>query len=848
LIPPGGGEDNGTSPVPRVSLTHRSSRAARWIAPVAILVVVGTPGLRPAEARPSAGAALHGTITTNAGQVALPGVEIVLIDRETAREIRRASTDGTGQFRIDQLEAGSYVLVARAPGFREARVGPLALAAGVAREVPIDLELSPVAESVDVRGTAGVARAESSSTAPVEGGMVDVLPVASDSYRALLPVLPGVVRQPDGRISVKGAKPTQGALVVGAGSGVDPSTGGFGVDLPSDAIETVDVVPNPYSAEDGRFSAGVVRIETRPGTAAWRATANSFIPMPCLTLCDGYSVGIRNYNPRVWFGGPIAGDRLFVSQAIEYRLAHARTPSLPDPDNQQRSQSFDAFTRVDVHPAAGHAVTASLAIFPRELQNAGMNTFNPQSVTPDVRSWGYQVAASDAVTLSPRSVLTSSFSASLYDVHVDPHGTPAMEVGVDGNGGTYFNRQRRRTHAFQWSESLTLLRPGRFGDHLLKAGADALWATYSGESASGPVVVRRADGTASWRQDFAGPTSQHVAGIDIAAYLQDRWQPHARVVVEAGVRVDHDGVLDATAVSPRVGVKLGVLPSEAGVLRGGVGVFRERTPLNIGAFGSMEAATVTAFAADGTTPIGAPVTWVHTTAPLDPPRAVIWNAEYDQRLSGRVVLKLNHLERNGSQEFVVNPTVGSHGPEVRLSSSGRSNYRETELSVRVGDDENRQTTVSYVRSRSRGDLNAYDLYFGTLRLPILQPNEFSVAPVDVPNRLIARVVFPVYRSWIASSLLEVRDGFPYSLVDENQRFVGPRNTGGRMPALCTLDVSLLRTGRLLGREVRYGVRFFHVLNTFEPRDVQNNVDSAAFGTYSNGLIRRIMFTTQLTGR
>jgi hypothetical protein len=106
----------------------------------------------------------------------------------------------------------------------------------------------------------------------------------------------------------------------------------------------------------------------------------------------------------------------------------------------------------------------------------------------------------------------------------------------------------------------------------------------------------------------------------------------------------------------------------------------------------------------------------------------------------------------------------------------------------------------------------------------------------------------VVRKWSAGALLEVRDGFPYSLINEDQAFVGARNTGGRLPALCTLDVSLLRPGRILGREVRYGIKVFHVLGTFEPRDVQNNVDSAAFGSLYNGLLTRVMLTLQLTAR
>jgi hypothetical protein len=44
------------------------------------------------------------------------------------------------------------------------------------------------------------------------------------------------------------------------------------------------------------------------------------------------------------------------------------------------------------------------------------------------------------------------------------------------------------------------------------------------------------------------------------------------------------------------------------------------------------------------------------------------------------------------------------------------------------------------------------------------------------------------------------------------------------------------------------VRFFHILNTSSPRDVQNNVDSPAFGTFYNGIARRVTFTFQLVPR
>ncbi len=826
-----------------------SSFHARTTARVATFALATVLLGHPSRALAADTAVVYGTVTASHGDVRLPGVEVSLADRATGRTVRTAFSDGTGQYRFDGLTPGAYNLVARLSGFLDKNVPQLTLAPGEKREVPLALELAPVSETVSVKGEAGVARAnESESKESLSGRMLDVMPVDSNSYRALLPMLPGVVRQPDGRISMQGSRPTQGALNVGAGSGVDPSTGNFGVELPSDAVETVDVVPNPYAAEDGRFSAGLVRVETRAGSGTWRATANSLIPMPCLTLCDGYSWGVRNYNPRVWFGGPLVKDRVFISQAVEYRLTHARIPSLPDPDNLQRSDSFDVFTRVDIHPAPGHALTAAVAFFPRELRNATLNTFNPQEVNPDLRSWGYNLALAESATLSPRSVLASFFSASLYDAEVEAHNEQDMELTVDGNRGGYFNRQQRRTHAFQWSEALTLSRPSRFGDHLLKIGFDVLQSSYTGESASRPVIVRRADGTVSWRQDFSGPTAQRAAGTDVAVYVQDRWRLNPRLLVEPGIRADHDGVLGRTTLSPRLGAVVGVFAPDIGTLRGGAGLFCERAPLNVAAFESFEFSTVTRFGPDGTTPTSPPIAWRHRALSLDTPRAFVWNVDYAHRVGSHVILKVNHLERTGSHEFIVDPVSAANSHELQLDSRGRSEFRETEVSVRLGRSDDRQITTSYVRSHASADLNAYDLYFGTFRQPVIQPNESSITAVEVPNRLLIRATVPVVKRWSAGALLEVRDGFPYSLIDQDQAFVGPRNTGGRLPTLCTLDLSLLRTARVLGRDVRYGMKVFHVLGTFEPRDVQNNVDSAAFGSLYNSLLTRVMFTFLLTAK
>jgi hypothetical protein len=90
-------------------------------------------------------------------------------------------------------------------------------------------------------------------------------------------------------------------------------------------------------------------------------------------------------------------------------------------------------------------------------------------------------------------------------------------------------------------------------------------------------------------------------------------------------------------------------------------------------------------------------------------------------------------------------------------------------------------------------------------------------------------------------VIDWRSGFPFSLVNEDQNFVGPRNTGGRFPRLWTLDVLVTKGVTIPFRGKKYkgrvGLSIFNITNHWNPRDVQNNVDSSQFGTFFNSADR-----------
>ena len=77
---------------------------------------------------------------------------------------------------------------------------------------------------------------------------------------------------------MKGGAPTTGALQVSSASLNDPSTGDFDLELPSGAVESVEVLSNPFAAEYGRFSTSVTQVRTKRGSNEWLFKPGNLMP------------------------------------------------------------------------------------------------------------------------------------------------------------------------------------------------------------------------------------------------------------------------------------------------------------------------------------------------------------------------------------------------------------------------------------------------------------------------------------------------------------------------------------------------------------------------------------------
>jgi hypothetical protein len=796
------------------------------------------PSIVSAQSAPSG--AIEGAVTTQSRTVPLPGAVVTL--RSGDRDVATLLADGEGRFRFAHVADGRFQIVASLDGFTTT-TAPVIVSGQKTVELSLDLPIASMSEHVEVVAPVTIVPSTGtlSGTDTVNGKEIEQL-TSGGGFQSALRLLASVIEVPGG-VSIKGGRPSQASVQIGPSTLVDPSTGLTHVSLPDDAIDSVAVLPNPYAVEFGRFSSGLVVIQTRRAGDQWRTRLNNLDPAFRTSRSGNpFDVkGISYFSPRLETGGPVIKDRLFLEQTAQFRYSTTDVPSQPE-NVLKTDRWFSAFTRVDANLSAEHSLMATGGIFPRVSTQTNLGTFTPPNATVN------QDSQVNHGALTERALWSDSlFSETTAQVHgytnlVKPRGSAPMALYPETTLGNFYNRQRRHTDTYQLIESVSGSRNAWGGLHLYKFGVDLLHSDYNGMSASDPVLIYRpmtSGGTLARRLDFGPASTQAVSSTDVALFLQDRIQPTTRWYAELGGRIDRDGIIDRFNATPRIGTALLLNESGSSVLRGGYGLFYERTPSTVGAFGGFENALDTRYAADGVTPLAPSTLFVHTVSPeLRTPRSRTWDVAYDFRANTHWAFHFGIIDRAGSNELIVSPIVTPASGELLLGSTGRSSYRNAEASAHFTYDHGIDVTVSYARSVARGDLNSLASYFDVLMWPIVGRNAYAPTAADVPNRLLARGRAMPTDRWLLIGIFDWRSGLPYSVVDENLDFVGPRNAL-RFPPFARTELGVEHRFKIFHYQPWIGVRAYNAFNKFLPTDVQANLASPAFGTFYNSEYRQL---------
>jgi len=776
------------------------------------------------------GSPLTGVAQDTSGAV-LPGVTVTIANAAAAHaEPVIAITNDTGRFTVDQLGPGTYSVVFSLTGFGERRFDAVVLPTD--DELRAVLEPAAVAETVVVRAQAesDISSAPAGETA-IHERVLNAVPLANDRFEDALPLLPGTLRGPDGLLNMHGARADQSSLVMNGADLTDPVTRHFAVRLPIEAIETVNVHGGVYSAAVGNATGGVTDVVLRSGQDKRAIQFQNFLPR--IRFADGGIRGIEAFTPRLRVSGPIRPGRLWFSESMSFRFVRSRVDELEPLDaSEQKVKSFDSISQLDYAMRPGHHLTATFVAFPSNVDNAGIDTLHPFDATSDLKQRGWLASVADRSVLSARITLASSFAVKQYDMNVAPKYDVPSLVTVTGVRNNYFNRFDRNSRRYDANSTLSVAVPHHWGEHLLRTGVQVGHTSYDGIDASLPVDVARADGTLFQRIEFLGKGAVSASATDVAAFVEDQWSVHPRLTVHAGVRFADDGIASGQAVAPRVDAVLRPFSNGRTVVKAGFGRFSDTLPLNAADFQDHQARRVIGLGDQGQTFASTLLTPRTPVDALRTPLSTTWNVELDQMVARNLLARVRYRNTHGSDQLVVDP-LAEQGT-LLLSSRGRSRSHEFEATVRRQFDSRGQVNVSYVRSSTRGNLNDFVSLYGDLRDPIIRADEYARQSFDVPNRFLAWGIVNLPRGFVVAPTVEYRTGFPYTVIDQEQRVVGTRNEGGRFPHLFTLDLAVTKDVRITKtKRVRVGVQTFNLTNHFNPRDVQNNVDAATFGQFAN---------------
>jgi hypothetical protein len=752
-------------------------------------------------------------------------------------------TNDQGEYKFTDLAAGSYSLKVELAGFASHTVSVVVHA--ITTLDSITLDVADVSASVTVTTDSDqLNTSDTTQAANFKQDKLQTLPLVNERFQDALPLVPGVVRGPDGLLNVKGARASQSGLTVNSANVTDPVTGEFAINLPIEAIQSVEVLTNPYAPEYGQFTGAITKVETRSGSDKFNVQGDSFLPR--FRRRGGSFVGVEAFTPRIAFSGPLFNQKLKFFQSFEYRYVRTPIENLPPLKRDTGLESFDSLSQLDWDIDDRNHLTTTFSLFPEKLRYVGLNTFNPQEVTPNFKQRGFLVAVNERRIVNSNAVLESSFSLKQFDADVFPSsGTEPMNLAPDVNSGNFFNTQARRSKRYQAQELYSFSGPHFAGEHFMKVGGGISYMTFDGRNTSNTIRILRADGTRSQQLDFLGSGDLSRNKRELFAYFQDKWSINRRLTLEYGARYDRDNIASENNFAPRIGFAFLPVIDGRTVIRGGIGLFYDDINLNVATFSQLQDRVLTRFAPDGFQVVGSPERqrFELTDGRFRTPRSVNWNIEVDREWVSNLFVRVGYQQRQARREFVLNP-IESQGEQsiLGLDNSGRSRYREFQVTTRYTFHERDEFNASYVRSTAEGDLNDFNSYFGNFENPVIKANEQSRLPWDAPNRFIFWGEFHTKYRLAVAPVLDIRNGFPYSIIDEDRNFISERDRAGRYPTFTSLDLQVTRTISLPGRWDKYladvGLKVFNLTNHFNPRDFQNNLASDGFGGFSNGVGRK----------
>ncbi len=778
----------------------------------------------------------------------LPGATVSV--RSASGSVRTGETGTDGDARFAGLAPSSYQVSIAAPGFQDLSVAVILADSAQQRIDAILVAGATQKDSITVVGGVENALDENLSTpVALDREQIKNTPDRPASVTDALPLAPGIIRLPNGQLSLSGNAEHRSTLLVNSGTATDPATGQFGASIPIDSVQTMNVLTSPFLAEYGGFTSNVVAVETRPGGDKWHFELND--PLPEFRFRSWHMVGMKSVTPRVNFGGPMLSSRLHLVESIQYEMRSTEIITLPFPDNQQRREGYNSFTELDYILNSTNMLTASLHIANQHTRFANLDFFNPEPVTPSNANTTYAAAVTDRASFGG-ALLESALSATSFRAGVWPQGTLDMILSPTDNQGNYFSRQSRTASRLEWRETLAFTR-NWLGVHNFKFGSTIGGTAEHGQVQDHPVDILDPAGTLLETIRFTPGQPFQRSDVETAFFAQDHWVIGSHFAIEGGIRAEQQRITDTARIGPRAGLAWTPFGSGKTIVRAGAGVFYDRVPLNVYGFPNYPNQVVTSYGPDGQI-ISGPTQFYNLTQSAVPselpfihteqqpgnfaPFSVNWNIQLEQILLPALRVRVNYLQSASDGLIVLNPQVVQGSDALVLNGNGSSQLKQLEVIAAVRAPRDGPIYFSYVRTHAVGSLNDFNNYLANFPPAVILPNYYTSLPGDVPNRFLAWGTLRVPWRLQLMPKVEYRTGFPYSALDQRQQYVYLPNQS-RFPSYLSVDARISKDVKVSEKYTfRFSIIGSNLTDHFNPISVHANTADPLYGVFFGEYRRR----------
>jgi len=756
--------------------------------------------------------------------------------------VLRAETDYAGRCQFSSLRMGIYSLRVEKDGFFVFTSNDIQVAEGSNLEITLN-HTQEYAESVKVvYSPPAIDPQQTSVSATLSSQDIVNLPFSvGRDIRYALPLLPGVLQDADGQLHVAGASTYQIHDQLDGFNVSDPATGLFNVRTSVDSLQSASVESGRYSAEYGKASGGVVSLRTLMGDDHFRFLATDFIP--AIQELGGFH--FKTWTPRLTFSGPIRKNKAWFMNAAdgEYDLNLIR--DLPPGANRGTAWRISNLSKAQVNLTSSNILTASLLVNDYRSDHLGLSVFTPLPTTLDQRDAAQLLLLKDQHLFPGGTLVEVGGAWGEYHDSLLPLGSSPYIDRAGQYSGNYFEATNSRARRTQGIANVFLPPRTWHGRHEFKIGSDLDRIADRQSYWRRPIEIQRPNGTLAQEVTFQGGVPFTQDNFESSGYAQDRWSLSDRLLIEPGIRFDWDDVVRDFLVSPRLASTYLLTRSGDTKLSGGVGVYGDATNLNLLTRSLDGQRTDLFYGLTGQTLVQPPVvaSFIVDQRMLKLPRFTNWSLGIERKMPRAIYLQLQFLDRRGREGWAFVNQGPAFGGSYQLESVERDRYDSVEISARHSFRGGHMLFASYTRSKA--DSNAV-LDFSIDNV-LFSPQAGGPLPWDTPNRFLSSGYMPLPGKFAIAYSLDWRNGFPFSLVNENQQLVGAPGSM-RYPGYFSLDLQVERRLNLFGFQWALRAGCNDITNRPNPSGVNNNVDSPEFLTYGGIQGRALTARVRLLGR